>query len=132
MDRVEREDMSHLTSHPLTEPVAALDSVQVGPDWTGALCREIGNPELWFPTSEHGKPVDWDTPRAICQRCPLREACLEYAMGWEYSRVGEQRYGMWGALDPWERATIARQRRSLSGRSSIERLNRGVDNDKFA
>lgn len=89
--------------------IARLDSIDAGDDWTGALCRET-DPDLWFPEPGKGKPPDWETPRAICRRCPLRDRCLEYAMDREGQLRGEYRYGMYGSLDPYERAALARKR----------------------
>jgi WhiB family redox-sensing transcriptional regulator len=49
------------------------------PNWTQAACIDH-EPELWFP-SDPGRCGDaWDEPRAICSTCPIRDACLEWAL----------------------------------------------------
>ena len=68
------------------------------PDWTArGLCIDL-DPEDWF--HGEGLPVNhpaWDAPRAVCQACPVRDACLQYALD------NEEAHGMWGALTPAER-----------------------------
>jgi WhiB family redox-sensing transcriptional regulator len=45
--------------------------------------------------------------KAICARCPVRETCLEFALGVRES------HGVWGGLNEQERRQVLRQRRSL-------------------
>lgn len=92
-------------------PVGLLDGVLRGPDWTGALCRQVGDPGLWFPDSVGGT-YDWDTPRSICLRCPLIDACREYAMTRERHAGILGRHGMWGGLTPRERYRLQLARRA--------------------
>lgn len=47
------------------------------PDWTGALCAQT-DPELFFP--DNANTITARMAKKICQRCPLIEPCLEYAM----------------------------------------------------
>lgn len=42
--------------------------------------------------------------REICAECPVRQACLDYAMRVEN---GWSRYGIWGGLTALERAKLA-------------------------
>jgi WhiB family redox-sensing transcriptional regulator len=42
--------------------------------------------------------------KAICQRCPVIEPCLEFAMD------TNQKYGIWGGLTDMERASLKRRR----------------------
>jgi WhiB family redox-sensing transcriptional regulator len=57
-------------------------------DWRArAKCRDH-DPELWFPNQVHNRKARRDaslTARAICLECPVREQCLEWAIG-----VGEK------------------------------------------
>ncbi|WP_075833591.1 MULTISPECIES: WhiB family transcriptional regulator [unclassified Rhodococcus (in: high G+C Gram-positive bacteria)] len=57
-------------------------------DWRArAKCRDH-DPELWFPNQVHNRKARRDaslTARAICFECPVREQCLEWAIG-----VGEK------------------------------------------
>ena len=64
-----------------------------------ALCRQV-DPELWFPG-------EGDNPRnakRICARCPVRDACLEYAL------THDERFGVWGGLSGRERRALSRGR----------------------
>ncbi len=60
-----------------------------------AACRGV-DPELFFPP----RGGEWDEARHVCERCPVRRECLEYAL-----ETGEK-FGIWGG-------TSERQRRGL-------------------
>lgn len=64
-----------------------------------ALCAEIGG-EAWFPpTGGSARDV-----KAICHRCELEAACLEWALD-----TGEQ-WGIWGGKSPRDRRRILARR----------------------
>jgi len=65
-----------------------------------AACRGFDT-DLFFPeTDEDAAPA-----LAICQGCPVREACLEFAL------ATNQADGVWGGTTPDERRRIRRRRR---------------------
>ena len=64
-------------------------------------CRSV-DPGVFFPSDGVGV----DVARRICQGCPVREPCLEYALE---HRID---HGVWGGASERERRRIARQRRS--------------------
>lgn len=43
--------------------------------------------------------------KKICDSCPIRDACLEYAL------KEKERYGMWGGTTPIERRRVERRQR---------------------
>lgn len=57
------------------------------------------DPALFFPGTEQ------DAQRAceICERCPVRAACLEQAL------ARQERYGIWGGTTPDERRRMHRR-----------------------
>jgi WhiB family redox-sensing transcriptional regulator len=58
----------------------------------GALCAQA-DPEQWFPEAgEHSQAA-----KTICDGCPIRERCLEYA------RTEGIPFGVWGGLTAAER-----------------------------
>lgn len=64
-----------------------------------AACRDL-DPNLFFPsTDEQAVPA-----KAVCESCPVREECLEYAI------VTRQDDGVWGGLDETERKRLRRRR----------------------
>lgn len=73
----------------------------------GVECAQV--PDIFFPN-------DWDTgtrahdalAKQVCERCPVKMKCLEYAM------IAEDEHGTWGGLTAHER----RQLRSLSREGS--------------
>jgi WhiB family redox-sensing transcriptional regulator len=62
-------------------------------DWRDeALCART-DPEAFFP----GKGASPRMARQVCGRCPVRDACLEFAL------ATDQRYGIWGGRSARER-----------------------------
>ena len=71
-------------------------TIEAEPWMQHGLCR--GKPtEWWFPSPDSHSPHQWDKARQICQDCPVREDCLQYALS------THSRYGMWGGSTPAER-----------------------------
>ena len=80
-----------------------------------ARCRDE-DPELFFPGKGKGLGEDARAAKAICQKCDVREACLEYAL------KHRERDGIWGGKSENQRRDIERQRR----RFERERYDRRV------
>jgi len=71
-----------------------------------ALCRFEDSPEKWFAS-----PTDTETIAyavAVCERCPVRERCAEYALT---ERIAD---GVWGGLTEQERETIRRRNQRMT------------------
>jgi WhiB family redox-sensing transcriptional regulator len=64
------------------------------------LCREIP-PSTFFPSDGVGVEV----ARRICAECPVKDACLEYAL------VNRIDHGVWGGCSERERRRILKRRR---------------------
>ena len=65
-----------------------------------AACRGV-DPEVFYPVTDEEAGV----AKAICASCPVREACLDWAL-----RTREKD-GVWGGATERERRRIIRQRR---------------------
>ena len=65
-----------------------------------AACRGV-DPDVFYPATDE----EAEEPKAICGICPVREACLEYAL------VNRERDGVWGGATERERRRMIRQRR---------------------
>ena len=63
------------------------------------------DPELWFPVSD--TPDAYQPARDICETCPVRLECLEWAIS------GGIRHGMFGGKTPSQRESY-RQKHRLS------------------
>jgi WhiB family redox-sensing transcriptional regulator len=63
-----------------------------------AACRQA-DPDLFFP----GDDGDADTAIRICRGCPVRTACLEWALD---ARI---RYGVWGGTTERDRRRLQRR-----------------------
>ena len=57
-----------------------------------AACRRV-DPALFFPSDGAGV----EAARPICQACPVREACLDYALEHHID------HGVWGGVSERER-----------------------------
>jgi WhiB family transcriptional regulator, redox-sensing transcriptional regulator len=85
--------MSELSSRPR--------AVVHNTDWqVRAACRDTDTDAFFNPDYLRGrnKRAREAAAKAICAGCPVREACLEWAL-----RLGET-HGVWGGLTPEERA----------------------------
>lgn len=59
-----------------------------------ALCRNHPDPDpLWSPHN----PEDAERGKQICNLCPVRVRCAEYAM------TRREPHGTWGGVSEWER-----------------------------
>jgi WhiB family redox-sensing transcriptional regulator len=74
--------------------------------WMQHAACEGADPDLFFP--EQGGVDVTDDARQMCARCPVRGACLEFAI------TTHQDHGVWGGKSARERARIRRQRRRAS------------------
>jgi WhiB family redox-sensing transcriptional regulator len=71
------------------------------PELPGARCAQRDqDPELWFPAS--GDRAAAERAKAICRICPVRSACLEWAL------AANERTGIWGGTTPNERRALRR------------------------
>ncbi|MCN9241580.1 WhiB family transcriptional regulator [Streptomyces sp. RY43-2] len=64
-----------------------------------AMCAQTGA-DFFFP--EPGSSVR--EAKRICELCPIRSACLEYAL------IHDERFGVWGGLSEKERLQLRRTR----------------------
>lgn len=71
-----------------------------------AACRQ-GEVDLFFPAGSSGPAeVQIARAKAVCGRCGVQAACLEFALG------TNQEYGVWGAASEEERRVMRRARRA--------------------
>jgi WhiB family redox-sensing transcriptional regulator len=68
-----------------------------------AACRGI-DPNIFYPASDE----DAEEAKSICAACPVRQACLEYAL------ANRERDGVWGGATERERRRLVRQRRKTA------------------
>ena len=76
-----------------------------------AACRQV-DPELFFPVGTTGPAIDqMAEAKGICLACPVREACLRWAMRNQIA------FGIWGGTTEEDRQIL---RRSFAQRVSHE------------
>ena len=61
------------------------------------------DPELFFPEKGGAQTKELSMIRAVCHRCDLTEACLDWALK-------HHELGIWGGTSERERRVIRRQR----------------------
>ncbi|WP_328492229.1 WhiB family transcriptional regulator [Streptomyces sp. NBC_00414] len=77
-----------------------------------AECRTV-DPDLFFPIGNTGPAlVQIEDAKSVCQRCPVREECLNWALD-----TG-QSIGVWGGRSEAERRTLRRRIRSRTSRDN--------------
>lgn len=67
-----------------------------------AACRGV-DVSIFYPETDDD--VEAEAAKAVCDVCPVREACLEHAL------AQREREGIWGGATERERRRILRQRR---------------------
>jgi WhiB family transcriptional regulator, redox-sensing transcriptional regulator len=83
--------------------------------WSRAACS-AADPELFFPISTAGPAVrQVNQAKAICARCKIRQACLDYAL------EAGQIQGVWGGTTEYERRLIKQGTRRARVRQAQER-----------
>ena len=65
-----------------------------------AACRGL-DPDLFFPGDEE----PGEAAKAVCERCPVRRPCLEWAL------ATREKEGVWGGRDERDRRRMLRQTR---------------------
>lgn len=72
-----------------------------------AACRDVDN-MLFFGADESESELERQTreghAKSICQTCPVKAPCLEFAMD------TNQKYGIWGGYTDKERSSLKRRR----------------------
>ncbi|MCX5263904.1 MULTISPECIES: WhiB family transcriptional regulator [unclassified Streptomyces] len=73
-------------------------------DWRQhAACRRE-DPDLFFPIGTSGPALmQEEQAKTVCRRCPVQEACLEWAM------ETDQTLGVWGGTSETERRALKRR-----------------------
>ena len=78
------------------------------PTWRGqASCRRSDAAAFFAPAHlEHKQEKDLreGAARRLCRTCPVRQACLDYAL------AVQEPHGIWGGLNELERRRLARKR----------------------
>ena len=98
--------MNYTTPSRPTEALGAYASWRLN-----AACRQV-DPELFFPIGTTGPAIDQvGQAKGICQGCPVREACLGWALRNQIA------FGIWGGTTEEDRQAL---RRAFAQRVSHE------------
>jgi len=86
-----------------------MSTAQEVEDWqVKAACRGPQGTTMFFPPSSFERKDDKEQrerrAKAICQGCPVRKACLEYAI------AIRELHGIWGGTNEVERKALLAQR----------------------
>ena len=72
-----------------------------------AACRDLDT-AIFFPETDEAV----DAAKAVCATCPVRQACLEFAL------ITRQDDGVWGGLDENERKRVRRRRQEAARKTA--------------
>ncbi|GGZ81265.1 WhiB family transcriptional regulator [Streptomyces rubiginosohelvolus] len=88
----------------VTAVYAPSTGLPVNANWrTHSACRDE-DPDLFFPIGTTGPAiVQAEEAKAVCRRCPVMEACLDWALD------SGQDHGVWGGTDENDRRRIHRR-----------------------
>lgn len=95
------------TTKTVASKLASLENEERWQDF--AACKGM-DPVIFFGP-EHAETVKEkrdreDEAKAVCNSCPVKEECLEYALD------AREAYGIWGGLTELERKALLRKRAS--------------------
>jgi WhiB family redox-sensing transcriptional regulator len=81
------------------------------PDLPGALCKGIDDPDMFFPEQVAGGRKRAKQAALICQGCPVKRKCLDYALDWdrEHPDYYERIVGVWGGTTEAERRKMLKE-----------------------
>lgn len=83
-----------------------------------AKCRDIENPDIFFPEGKVEEANSLPIARSICEGCIERKECLEYALAENIP------FGIWAGTTPKERGVYAQRRRKKFGKNNSETIRR--------
>lgn len=83
-----------------------------------AQCRDIENPDIFFPEGKVEEANSLPIARSICGSCIERKECLEYALAENIS------HGIWAGTTPKERGVYVQRRRKKFGINKAETIRR--------
>lgn len=104
------EHPSRKTTKTTKALASKLASLELEARWQDiAECKGM-DPTLFFGP-EHAETVKEkrdreDAAKAVCNQCPVRSECLEYALD------AREAYGIWGGMTELERRALLRRRAS--------------------
>ena len=85
---------------------------------TQAKCRDIKNPDIFFPEGKVEEANSLPIARSICEGCIERKECLEYALAENIP------HGIWAGTTPKERGVYVQRRRKKFGKNNAETIRR--------
>lgn len=74
------------------------------PELAAGLCVEHHSPDIWHPAATDDTTAQAATE--VCAECPVRQACLMFALRAEGCKETSARYGIYGGKTPRQRRTI--------------------------
>ena len=83
-----------------------------------AKCRDIKNPDIFFPEGKIQEADSLPIARSICDSCIERKECLEYALAENIP------HGIWAGTTPKQRGVVAQRRRKKFGINNAETIRR--------
>jgi len=80
--------------------VNIIDYTSLLPSLPNANCRNIENPDIFFPVSKEDEANSLQVTQVICGNCMNRKECLEFALSEQIP------YGIWAGTSPSQRKLL--------------------------
>lgn len=89
------------------------DFVPTLPYLPGAACKDIINPDIFFPRSKKTEAKSLPIVQSICSGCPVRKECLDFALDWQIP------HGIWAGTTPAMRDEMLKGRLKREPKESV-------------
>lgn len=107
-----------------------LSFAATAPKFPQAKCREIADPDYFFPTSKEEYEKNKPGINQICGSCVHQQECVLFSINYEIE------YGVWGAMPAEQRRRIWKTRKfgwvARKGRNCRDMLSQGVPIEAIA
>jgi WhiB family redox-sensing transcriptional regulator len=86
-------------------------------DWVIHAKCQSEDPELFFPVGQSDGAAEQEKQAvAVCQKCHVREHCLEYALD-----INRQEFGVWGGMGEADRKELLNIRNKARRANMMQR-----------
>lgn len=111
--------------------VSALQNfITAAPVFPEAKCKDIADPDLFFPTSNEEYQATYQQVQSICGSCVHQIECALYAVNYEVP------YGIWGGTNREQRLNFWKERKfnfvARKGRNCRDMLRQGMNREEIA
>ena len=101
--------------------MSLFDQIPLLPSLPNANCREIEDPDVFFPVSKEEEARSLEVTSIICGNCRDRKECLEFALSEQIP------YGIWAGKTPEQRKILRPAKGRAKGMPKVAHKIRTLD-----